>query len=1618
MTARLAYVFCSVLLIAFIATPTQADTTWLGTNSSDMTDVGNWNNGLPSADNGAMIINDITSNIPVMTSDITLGWDLDIGTGANTSGRLDQTSGLMSTGEGNWVRMGFNDGSGPATAIYNLADTSGTGGTFTGYAMGSGSLNVGGSTQNGKVNLGWDANTTSTLNVNTSGTIAAGEIEVGSTGGGPTSTFNIDNGTVDVMGNFEVGGDQFSGHGGNSFFNMSGGTINTGNEFFVGGWGTAAAQLTGGEINSNAWFVVGRDGASNATLDMSGGTINAAIDNVDSFLVIGAFAGSNGTLNLTGGTINTGDGDTTTNMLIAENGNGTLNVIGSSSSVNVSGDLKLGLLNSNADSDAIGTIGFTADASGFTTVSVGGNVNLSSPDGDFLTVDLSGYTGAHTDMLLIDGVTSAGEFTGLFQGDSVGMDGNNNEYFIDYTTAGDIRLTTAAIVLNQWGINGGGSYNLDSNWQDNVVPTDNAIFGGVLTADNAPATVTLDSAASVDRVTFNNGNDYILAGPEALTLTGSAGINAVAGRHWVRAELAGTNGLNTSGSGELVLDGVNSFSGGLSVDGTNLAIINNGAIPAGNSITATNSAQVRFWGSNNAFFGDADGNPTGVASGLDPNTTLTIDGNVSIDASSVVEVNDGANVAFTGVISGEGSVSINTGSTAVISNANTYTGATFVNGGTTTINNASALGAGDGTAATRTVIGGNANDGKLVLTGNITVADELLEFSAREGDAADAVGLSSDGSNTWTGNVMGVAGGTQYNLESTSGTLTLAGTISAPDNSPRNFVFSGDGNFNVTGAISDAVVDGDGIITGDSTTGNVHVFKRGSGTLTVGPGTAEPRDFWQGNTVIEGGTLLVLAAVDNVTGRLQNASIQINEGATLDVSDFDNGGYYDLWPNQTLSGAGTVVGADLGIGDNNVVTPGDSVGTLTLNTAVTLFTEAGAGSYNFELGNDKDIVGGTENDLIEISGQLTGSSAATFNIHAIEGSLEAGTYRLMNHNGGAPSFSGTVQAVDAQGNVLNIRQSISVTTTTNQVNLNVSGSALNLFWKGTPDNNWSVAGTANFGQNSVGGASSNFLDLDNVTFGSGASSTTVNITSNVAPNTMTINGGESYEFSGSEINATSVTVNGGATASFSNSVGGTVVAANTGTLAGTGTFTDSVTAQSGGTIRVGGDSLRTGDSAGLVDNFDSYTTGGTTAATNGTWAAEGTTPANANIIASDQTQSLQVIGGSAWSGTKRDIRNTDASVGVGETKTYFWQVQPYDTVGDTGGFGFYDFMMGLTHNVSNVDGTAANADYSVRVIVDNAPTTPFVAANDGTAPWWQAIAPNEWFNIWVEVDNDPTAPSFDAYVEVNGERILFAENAAWGPDGGPGPGEILNAMAFMAGGRTGSEFLIDNIWFADGIQTTDPTVSPWASSSVLRGESMKVLGDVSLEAGSTISFDIGSSGINDLLDIEGNLDVADGFILEVLLDASISAASLADGDTWNLFDFASATGSFDEMDFLLPALSGSLSWDTSNLLVDGTLSISALGLQGDFNGDGVVNLADYTIWRNNLGAPETALSAGSGNNSGLVDSGDYDLWKSNFGAVAAAANAVGSANVPEPSSIVLLTAICGCGALAIRRRVK
>lgn len=85
------------------------------------------------------------------------------------------------------------------------------------------------------------------------------------------------------------------------------------------------------------------------------------------------------------------------------------------------------------------------------------------------------------------------------------------------------------------------------------------------------------------------------------------------------------------------------------------------------------------------------------------------------------------------------------------------------------------------------------------------------------------------------------------------------------------------------------------------------------------------------------------------------------------------------------------------------------------------------------------------------------------------------------------------------------------------------------------------------------------------------------------------------------------------------------------------------------------------------------------------------------------------------------------------------------------------------------------------------------------------------------------------------------------------------------------------------------------------------------------------------------------------------------------------------------------------------------GLSGDYNGDGTVDAADYTVWRDNVGGDGSEFAVGSRDPllaGQVIGSGDYGFWSQNYGTTSSSASA---ASVPEPSSFVLLclTALIG-----------
>ncbi len=101
-----------------------------------------------------------------------------------------------------------------------------------------------------------------------------------------------------------------------------------------------------------------------------------------------------------------------------------------------------------------------------------------------------------------------------------------------------------------------------------------------------------------------------------------------------------------------------------------------------------------------------------------------------------------------------------------------------------------------------------------------------------------------------------------------------------------------------------------------------------------------------------------------------------------------------------------------------------------------------------------------------------------------------------------------------------------------------------------------------------------------------------------------------------------------------------------------------------------------------------------------------------------------------------------------------------------------------------------------------------------------------------------------------------------------------------------------------------------------------------------------------------------------------------------------------------------------------TFTLPAPGVDGDYNGNGVVDAADYVVWQKNNGLMGGATKAqGDGNGDGNVTSEDYDYWRARFGnPPGSGAGAVATTTIPEPSVFVMLITSLLISVPGVRRR--
>lgn len=1089
-------------------------------------------------------------------------------------------------------------------------------------------------------------------------------------------------------------------------------------------------------------------------------------------------------------------------------------------------------------------------------------------------------------------------------------------------------ITDTPVIINEWDVDGGGSFNTATNWLTDEVPTNDAIFGSILTEPNAPATVTIDSPISLNSVTFANSNRYILAGPETLTLAGDSTISATA-IHEIAAEIAGNSGLVKTNGGTLVL-------------------------PNANSYTGTTDVQVGTLDINNL---DAIDNQ--------------VSGTVNIESTGTLLISAGASGSLDAQLTGSGLVnladSLEPTDTIIVSGSNsTFSGLIRVDDGTLVVANNNALGAG-GSPSNRTTLDDDST-AKVALPGGVSVADELLDMDGR---STDAVGLTSSGNNAWNGVIDGQGNAGQlarFNIESTSGTLTLNELFASDVDAPQTFVFSGAGNTTIIGRLAeDAYDDVSGSVV-PSAFDNVGVVKRGSGTLTIDIGAnggGGRIDYWFGPTSIEGGSLVVNAAAGDV-GELRSLDINIKTAAILNVSSF---GTYSQQIGQIFRGSGEIVAGTLALFDDGSLAPGDEAGmagTLNVTGNVTLTAVDTGGVWSFDIGNNTDPSG----DVLAVSNSFTasGSPSLTVNVTPFHGHLDAGNRTIITHAGGTnASVNGmTAQVTDADGNPLNTRQTVAINgDTAGQVNVVVSGEEASRTWNGNLNGKWDVATTNNWQE-----GDQQFKDLDQVTFDDTATGTTDVVL-------------EGPRYAGS------VTFNNNSKAYTFNGGGGLVGTGDVNVNSGTVEFRNSGNNYSGTTTVSASSTLQFSSSA---------TTGDIVNAGNLSVGSPSVSGGNPVSIANSgfESDAAPMLGATGWTITS------------GGTDWFTTTAGQPDSVLDP--VAAAEGVNWLSGNRLATGAASSSNPQVVSQLVDISAESALVDA--GTAHL------NLEFQFADNDPNDEATVTIAFFSDVAGTvpvgTPLTSGVIAQTPDGNqntPAEWAYRNLAGIVPASARSFEVVIENTRLGGtsaGNVHFDDFNATVRNGSFGGSASLDVDGDLTLMDGSTLELFVQSTSSFSEVLVDG-LFTADG----TLQLTELAGAMFSEGDIFDVLDFDTAAGSFDNL--VLPTLAAGLGWDASNLMLTGELAVVAAGLAGDFNDDGVVNLADYTVWRNNLGADEDVLPSGSGDGSGTVDAGDYTAWKLNFGmSNSASLSSNLPAAVPEPSSWILF-GILGIALTAYRR---
>jgi autotransporter-associated beta strand protein len=564
-----------------------------------------------------------------------------------------------------------------------------------------------------------------------------------------------------------------------------------------------------------------------------------------------------------------------------------------------------------------------------------------------------------------------------------GVGGNANLNF-NVVNAGD-SLTVGGVIADK-AFDGGGTATsgaITKSGQGTLILTgDNTYIGG---ATINGGTLQVGNGGATGNITGNSA---------AILNNGTLIINRANGFGLGNA-ISGTGALVQAGAGTTTVSGVNTFTGGTTINAGALLL------SAANRLADSGAVTVSGGSFNLGGFSDTVGAVT-MNSGSITNGTLT---------GSSYDLRSG-NV--TAVLAGSGALAKNGAGTVNLSGANTFTGGTTVHGGTlattagerladgglVTVNTGGTLAlGGDETVA------GLAGSGAVQLGGRLITGSTNSAFS---GVMSGTGGLTKNGAgsftlsgaNTYTGDTI-LNGGTLVLASSNAlwrgGVVTLTNGTTLTVNQ-RTFIGALDqfgGTINGPGELVSTLTKTDSgslnAVIADGPDFAAGILKRTTGTTTVGAANT-----FTGVINLQGGTLQLGTGGSFAAG----SSLALHAGTTMSLNN-------KLQTFSAVNGAGGTVA--LGSGALTVSGSDDSDfgGTI---TGTGSFAKGGAGTMTLSGANTYSgtttVSGGTL--IVASGGSISTNSVAT---------VGAGAHLKVNGTAGSVSVSGTLSGSGTVGAV-------------------------------------------------------------------------------------------------------------------------------------------------------------------------------------------------------------------------------------------------------------------------------------------------------------------------------------------------------------------------------------------------------------------------------------------------------------------------------------------------------------------------------------------------------------------------------------------------------------------------